>query len=391
MECLVISPRFRRGFTAAEKTELWDRWQRGESLKAIGRAFGKPSSSIYFQMSPHGGIRPAPRLRSRLALTLSEREEISRGIAARRSARLMARLLGHSPSTVSREISRNGGYDRYRAAQADEQAWARSRRPKRCKLADSPQLRQAVASKLRLNWSPEQVAGWLKRAHPEDESCRVSHETIYRSLFVQARGVLKKELLGHLRSKRTIRRSKQAGLNGDSRGQIKDIVSISQRPAAVEDRAVPGHWEGDLLAGSKNSYIATLVERHTRYVMLAKVANKDTQTVVSALIKQAKRLPDELYKSLTWDRGKELADHRRFTLATNVDVYFCDPQSPWQRGSNENTNGLLRQYFPKGTDLSVYSQAQLNKAARQLNERPRETLKYETPAERFSACVASTG
>jgi IS30 family transposase len=391
MECLVIRPGYRRGFTAAEKTEMWDRWQRGESLKAIGRAFGKPSSSIYFQVAPHGGIRPAPRRRSRLALTLSEREEISRGIAMHRSARSMARLLGHSPSTVSREINRNGGYNRYRATPADEQAWARSRRPKRCKLGDSPRLRQTVARKLRLNWSPEQIAGWLKRAHPEDESCRVSHETIYRSLFVQARGVLKKELLGHLRSKRTIRRSKQAGLNGDRRGQIKDIVSISQRPAAVEDRAVPGHWEGDLLAGSKNSYIATLVERHTRYVMLAKVTNKDTQTVVSALIKQAKRLPDELYKSLTWDRGKELADHRRFTLATNIDVYFCDPQSPWQRGSNENTNGLLRQYFPKGTDLSVYSQTQLNKAARQLNERPRETLKYETPAERFNACVASTG
>jgi IS30 family transposase len=303
----------------------------------------------------------------------------------------MARLLGHSPSTVSREINRNGGYDRYRAAQADEQAWARSRRPKCCKLADSPRLRQAVARKLRSNWSPEQIAGWLKRANPEDESCRVSHETIYRSLFVQARGVLKKELLGHLRSKRTIRRSKQAGLNGDGRGQIKDIVSIRQRPAAVDDRAVPGHWEGDLLSGSKNSYIATLVERHTRYVMLAKVTNKDTQTVVSALIKQAKKLPNELYKSLTWDRGMELADHRRFTLATNIDVYFCDPQSPWQRGSNENTNGLLRQYFPKGTDLSGYSQAHLNKVARQLNERPRETLKYETPAERFNACVASTG
>src|SRR5882757_4484493 len=334
---------FRRGFTAAEKTELWDRWQRGESLKAIGRAFGKPSSSIYFQVAPHGGIRPAPRRRSRLALTLSEREEISRGIAARRSARSMARLPGHSPSTVSREISRNGGYDRYRAALADEQAWVRARRPKRCKLADSSWLRQAVASKLRLNWSPEQIAGWLKRAHPEDEFCRVSHETIYRSLFVQARGVLKKELLGHLRSKRTIRRSKQARLNGDRRGQIKDLVSIRQRPAAVDDRAVPGHWEGDLLSGSKNSYIATLVERHTRYVMLAKVANKDTQTVVSALIKQSRTLPNELYKSLTWDRGKELADHRRFTLATNIQVYFCDPQSPWQRGSNENTNGLLRQ------------------------------------------------
>src|SRR3954471_904061 len=258
----------------------------------------------------------------------------------------------------------------------------RTRRPKRCKLATNSWLRQAVASKLRLNWAPEQIAGWLKRAHPEGERCHVSHETIYRSLFVQARGVLKKELLCHLRSKRTIRRSKQAGLNGDGRGQIKDPVSIRQRPAAVEDRAVPGHWEGDLLSGSKNSYIATLVERHTRYVMLAKVANKDTRSVVSALIKQAKRLPDELYKSLTWDRGKELTDHRRFTLTTNIDVYFCDPQSPWQRGSNENTNGLLRQYFPKGTDLSGHSQAYLNKVARQLNERPRETLLFETPAER---------
>ena len=242
-----------------------------------------------------------------------------------------------------------------------------------------------------MNWSPEQIAGWLTRAHPDDESYRVSHETIYRSLFVQARGVLKKELLGYLRSKRTIRRSKRADPNGDRRGQIKDLVSISQRPAAVEDRAVPGHWEGDLLSGSNNSYIATLVERHTRYVTLAKVANKDTQTVVSALIKQAKTLPNELYKSLTWDRGKELADHRRFTLATNIDVYFCDPQSPWQRGSNENTNGLLRQYFPKGTDLSVYSQTHLSKVARQLNERPRKTLQFETPAERFNACVASTG
>jgi IS30 family transposase len=383
--------RFRRGSTAAEKPELWDRWQRGESLKGIGRAFGKPSSSIYFQVAPHGGIRPAARHRSRLALALSEREEISRGITAHRSARSIAKILGRSPSTVSREISRNGGYDRYRAALADENAWIRARRPKRCKLASNPGLRQVVVRKLGLNWAPEQIAGWLKRAHPEDENHQVSHETIYRSLFVQARGVLKKVLLCHLRSKRTIRRSKQAGLHGDGRGQIKDLVSIRQRPAAVEDRAVPGHWEGDLLSGSNNSYIATLVERHTRYVMPAKVANKDTQTVVSALIKQAKRLPGELYKSLTWDRGKELTDHRRFTLATNIDVYFCDPQSPWQRGSNENTNGLLRQYFPKGTDLSVHSQAYLNKVARQLNERPRETLQFETPAERFNACVASTG
>jgi len=376
--------RYRRGFSTAEKTELWDRWQRGESMRSIGRVFGKPSSSIYFQLAPYGGIRPSPRRRSRLALTLSEREEISRGIVARRSIRFMASLLGRSPSTVSREVCRNGGYDRYRAAVADEQAWIRTRRPKRCKLANSPWLRQAVSRKLGLNWSPEQIAGWLKRTHPEDGSYQVSHETIYRSLFVQARGVLKKELLQHLRSKRTIRRSKQATQKGSDHGQIKDMISIRERPASVEDRAVPGHWEGDLLSGSKNSHIATLVERHTRYVMLAKVANKETNTVVSALIKQAKKLPTELYKSLTWDRGKELAAHKQFTLATDIDVYFCDPQSPWQRGSNENTNGLLRQYFPKGTDLSVYSQADLNKVARQLNDRPRKTLEFETPAERFN-------
>lgn len=381
---------YRRGFTAAEKTELWDRWQRGETLKAIGRAFGKPSSSIYFQVAPYGGIRPAPRLRSRLALTLAEREEISRGVMAQQSVRSIAKLLDRSPSTVSREISRNGGADQYRAALADETAWRRAKRPKRCKLANCPWLRRAVVQKLRLNWSPEQIAGWLKRTQPEDECYQVSHETIYRSLFVQTRGVLKKELLSHLRSKRTVRRSKRLDPSADRRGHIKDIVSIRARPAEVEDRAVPGHWEGDLLSGSNNSYIATLVERHTRYVMLAKVTNKDTHTVVSALIKQAKKLPNELYKSLTWDRGKELADHQRFTMATNIDVYFCDPQSPWQRGSNENTNGLLRQYFLKGTDLSVYPQTHLNKVARQINERPRETLKFETPAERFNACVATT-
>ena len=380
--------RFRRGYTSAEKTEMWDRWQRGESLSSIGRAFGKESSSIHFQISPYGGIRPAPRRRSRLALTLSEREAISRGLAADQSARSMARRLGRAPSTVSREIKRNGGYGRYRAARADEQAWVRACRPKRCKLANSPWLRQTVARKLRLLWSPEQIAGWLKRRYPGEERRQVSHETIYRSLFVQARGVLKKELMSHLRSQRAMRRP---GPKVWPREQIKDVVSISERPASVEDRAVPGHWEGDLLSGPNNSYIATLVERHTRYVMLVKVANKNTQTVISALIKQSKKLPNELYKSLTWDRGKELTDHRRFTLATDIDVYFCDPRSPWQRGSNENTNGLLRQYFPKGTDLSVYSQAQLNKVARQLNERPRKTLAFETPAERFNACVASIG
>jgi IS30 family transposase len=370
---------------------MWDRWQRGESLRAIGRAFGKPSSSIYFQISPLGGIRPPPRRRSRLALSLSEREEISRGIVAQHSIRSIALLLGRSPSTVSREVRRNGGYDHYRASRADKRAWDRARRPKQCKLARSSCLRRQVSKKLRLYWSPEQIAGWLKRVYPEDEAYQVSHETIYRSLFVQARGVLKKELQQHLKSKRTIRRSKHATQKGSDHGQIKDMLSIGERPTSIEDRAVPGHWEGDLISGSHNSHIATLVERHSRYVMLVKVDNKDTQTVVSALIKHSKKLPIELYKSLTWDRGKELAAHQRFKLATDIDVYFCDPQSPWQRGSNENTNGLLRQYFPKGTDLSVHSQSDLNKVARRLNERPRKTLEFETPAERFNACVAATG
>ena len=347
-----MGQRYRYGFTSAEKTELWDRWQRSESLSAIGRVFRKPSSSVYSHLSPHGGIRPAPRRRSRLALTLSEREEISRGIAMQQSIRAMARMLGRAPSTVSREVRRNGGYDQYRASLADHRAWARTRRPKRCKLAQNRDLARAVARKLSLEWSPQQIAAWLKRQYPGDEAYHVSHETIYRSLFIQARGALKKELTAHLRTKRTIRRSQHAKKQGEGQGQIKDIISISERPAAVEDRAVPGHWEGDLIAGSKNTYIATLVERHSRYVMLAKVAGRDTETVIKALIKQSKKLPKELYKSLTWDRGNELANHKEISLATDIKVYFCDPRSPWQRGSNENTNGLLRQYFPKRTDLT---------------------------------------
>jgi IS30 family transposase len=383
--------RTRIKYTAEQKAEMWDRWQRGESLNAIGRVFDRPSSSIFNQFAPSGGIRPPNRQRSRLALTLSEREEISRGVVSDLSLRSIATQLARSPSTISREINRNGGLKGYRASQADQAAWARAHRPKPCKLAGNPMLRQIVARKLRCNWSPEQIAGWLKREYRGEERNQVSHETIYRSLFIQARGVLKKELQQYLRSQRAIRRSRHASLKQDGLGKIKNMVSISERPASVEDRAVPGHWEGDLIGGSKNSYIATLVERHTRYVMLAKVNNKDTESVVAALIKQSKKLPGELYKSLTWDRGKELADHQRFTLETNIDVYFCDPSSPWQRGSNENTNRLLRQYFPKGTDLSVHSQAKLSAVARQLNERPRKTLEFETPAERFNACVASTG
>ena len=383
--------RTRINYTAAQKTEMWTRWQRGESLNAIGRVFDRPSSSIYGLLSPSGGIRPPPRHRARLALTLCEREEISRGIACDLSLRSIANELGRSASTISREVNRNGGLKEYRASEADKAAWDRAHRPKPCKLAQHPMLKRIVASKLKMNWSPKQIDGWLKRQYPDDENRHVSHETIYRSLFIQARGVLKKELLQYLRSQRAIRRSRQHSMKNEGLGKISNAVSIRERPASVEDRAVPGHWEGDLIAGSHNSYIATLVERHTRYVMLARVTSKDTETVISALIKHAKKLPTELYKSLTWDRGKEMADHQRFSLATNIDVYFCDPQSPWQRGSNENTNRLLRQYFPKGTDLSVHSQATLNKVARQLNERPRETLGFETPAERFNACVASTG
>jgi IS30 family transposase len=297
--------------------------------------------------------------------------------------------LGRAPSTISREIRRNGGHDSYRATQADQAAWDRAHRPKICKLVLDRSLAHLVAGKLQLQWSPAQIAGWLKRTYPGDENYQVSHETIYRSLFIQARGALKKELLEHLRRTRAMRRSRLYTQKREAHGRITGTVSIRERPAAVEDRAVPGHWEGDLLFGSANTQIATLVERHTRYVMLVKVAGKDTETVINALIKNARKLPQELYQSLTWDRGKEMADHKRFTLATDIQVYFCDPQNPWQRGSNENTNGLLRQYFPRQTDLSNYSQAKLNAVARRLNERPRKTLDFQTPAERFHQSVAS--
>ena len=378
-------------YTETQQSQMWDRWQKGESLHAIARLFDRGHSSISRILSASGGIRPHKRTRSRLALTLSEREEISRGIAVGLSMRAMADQLDRSPSTVSREIHRNGGYYDYRAAIADQSAWDRAQRPKRCKLACNKPLSRIVAKQLKSQWSPQQVAGWLKREYPGNEDFHVSHETIYRTLFIQSRGALKKELLQCLRSKRIMRRGKTSSLKGQGLGKIPNAISISERPASVEDRAVPGHWEGDLIQGTNNSFIATLVERHTRYVMLARLKSKETETVISALIKQAHKLPTELYKSLTWDRGSELTGHQRFTLATDIKVYFCDPQSPWQRGSNENTNGLLRQYFPKGTDLSVHSQAKLNAVARQLNERPRKTLEYETPAERFSACVASTG
>ncbi len=370
---------------------MWDRWKKGESMGSIARLFDRHHPSIERIIREHGGIRPPERRRSPCALTLAEREEISRGIATGCSIRSIAASLSRAPSTISREIKRNGGQRGYRASQADQAAWDRAHRPKTCKLVENRALARIVARKLQLEWSPEQIAGWLKHTYPDDEHYQVSHETIYKSLFIQARGALKKELLQHLRRTRMMRRSRHHTQKTADHGRITDTVSIRERPASVEERAVPGHWEGDLLFGSHNSQIATLVERHTRYVMLTKVDSKDTETVINALIKQAHKLPRELYKSLTWDRGKEMADHKRFTLATDIKVYFCDPHNPWQRGSNENTNGLLRQYFPKGMDLSVVSQAKLNAVARRLNERPRKTLNFETPAERFGQCVASTG
>ncbi|HDR9771435.1 TPA: IS30 family transposase [Burkholderia cepacia ATCC 25416] len=378
-------------YTDSQKAVMWERWRKGESLQQIAQLFDRNHSSVQRILAETGGIQPKQRRRSSLALTLAEREEISRSVVAGDSIRAIANRLGRAPSTISRELKRNGGMQGYRANNADELAWERARRPQICKLVRNRELAQVVASKLQLQWSPEQIAGWLKHVYAVNRDYQVSHETIYRSLYIQARGALKKELLEHLRRSRAMRRSRHHTMKTDDHGRICDTVPISERPATVDDRAIPGHWEGDLLFGSANSQIATLVERQSRFVMLVKVASKDTEAVINALIRHAGKLPHELYKSLTWDRGKEMADHTRFTVATDIKVYFCDPQSPWQRGSNENTNGLLRQYFPKGIDLSAYSQAKLNAVARRLNERPRKTLDFDTPAERFHQFVASTG
>jgi IS30 family transposase len=379
-----MNRRTRTYYTDSQKALMWERWKAGWTLHQIGHLFDRPHTSIHNILSRTGGIRPPERRRSRAALSLGEREEISRALVAGESIRAIAARLRRAPSTVSRELKRNGGKESYRATRADSAAWDRALRPKLCKLAENPALARVVADKLCRLWSPEQIAGWLKHTYPCDESQYVSPETIYRSLFIQARGALKKELLEHLRRTRGMRRSRHYTQKTAIHGKIVDAISISERPASIEDRAVPGHWEGDLVFGSGSSQIATLVERQTRYVMLVKLEGKDSQTVVNALIKNARKLPQELYKSLTWDRGTEMHAHKRFTLATDIQVYFCDPQSPWQRGSNENTNGLLRQYIPKGIDISSYSQSQLNAIARQLNQRPRKTLGFHTPAQMFN-------
>lgn len=380
-------PACTRRLNARERVDLWQRWRRGQSLSEIGRALGKAPASVFGLVRARGGLSPAPRRRSVRALSIVEREEISRGLSRGVPLRQIAARLGRAPSTISREVRRNGGAVRYRAAKADTLAWRRARRPKPCKLALRARLQRCVALKLSENWSPEQISGWLEQQYPDNDRMRISHETIYRSLFIQARGVLKKELQGHLRSRRKMRHGKLATTKGQPRGQIIDAVSIRERPSEVEDRAVPGHWEGDLITGSGNSHIATLVERKSRFTMLVKVRGKDAKSVTKAVKRKILRLPAELRRSLTWDRGTEMAHHKAFSVATDVKVYFCDPQSPWQRGTNENTNRLLRQYFPKGTELSQHSQMELNRVAHQLNERPRKTLGFRTPAETLHAAL----
>lgn len=383
-----MSRRAWRKLSAQEHQDLWCKWSEGQSIREIARALSRWPTGVRAELRRYGGYRPASRTRAADRLTLEQREEISRGISAQRSAREIARALGKAPSTVSREIKRNGSRRCYRAAQADQCAWERALRPKRCLLRSNRRLCQYVAYGLTQQWSPEQIAHRLERDHLNDPSMRVSHETIYRSLFVQSRGVLRKELTAHLRSKRNVRHSQRASNKDEGRGQIAGAISIRQRPAEAEDRAVPGHWEGDLLSGKANTHIVTLVERHSRFVMLIKVPSKETMPVVKAITRKIKALPRALRRSLTWDRGKEMSNHQQFTIATDVKVYFCDPHSPWQRGSNENTNGLLRQYFPKGTDLSVHSQAHLDRIAHRLNGRPRETLQFQTPAEKLAESVA---
>jgi transposase, IS30 family len=388
----------RRRLTAAEVAVLWEARQRGQTLTEIAARLGVSLESIYGVVERRGGIAPRPRRRAPRALRLEEREEISRELAAGASLRAIARRLGRAPSTISREIRRHAPRPTraatratYRATVADRAAWQRARRPKPCRLVEHAHLRQVVARQLAADWSPEQIAAWLVTTYPDEPTMRVSHETIYRTLYVQARGALKKELVAHLRHRHSLRRPRGTTRRGQGHGQIVDAVSIAERPPAVEDRAVPGHWEGDLLAGAKASYIATLVERRSRYVQLVRVPNKETSTVVAALIREVQRLPRGLMASLTWDRGMELAHHHRFHVATDVAVYFCDPRSPWQRGSNENTNGLLRQYFPHGTDLRPFTQRQLDAIAKKLNTRPRQTLGWRTPASVLAESVAPTG
>ena len=373
-----------RQLSEAEKQAIWEHVRAGHSFRVIARTLGRAHASIREHVASTGGVRPPARCRRPEQLSLTEREEISRGLAAGWSLRAIARHLERAPSTICREVARNCGPRRYRAASAERAAWARARRPKCSKLAANRRLRAVVEDKLALDWSPEQIARWLERSFAHDPEMQVSHETIYLSLFVQARGALRRELAAHLRTGRAIRRSKVRSTRGHGQGQIVGAVAISERPAEVEDRAVPGHWEGDLLLGGGHTQIATLIERQTRFVMLVRLPEgRSTDHVVDRLAAHIRTLPVQLRRSLTWDRGLEMAEHLRFSVDTGVAVYFCDPKSPWQRGSNENTNGLLRQYFPKRASIGGYSQEELDAVAERLNGRPRRTLGWLSPSEKL--------
>jgi len=365
----------------SELAKLWEQWRQGNSAAAIARSLERSYASVCKSIRARGGVAPLPRRRRELSLTATEREEISLRLANHESFRAIGRALGRNASTICREANRNGGRPAYRAVAAEARALLKALRPKICKLRANARLRNVVATKLALEWSPEQISGWLKTHYPRHATMHISPETIYRSLFIQTRGALKKELVAQLRLHRPMRRAKTVKQRVDPRGLFGEHVSIRERPASVEDRAVPGHWEGDLLTGSLGNHIATLVERKSRYVMLVKVDSNHTADVIDALKKHIRKLPAELRKSLTWDRGNEMKRHKELSIATDMQVYICDPQSPWQRGSNENTNGLLRQYFPKGKSVSQFTQKELDAVARRLNERPRKTLGFKTPAE----------
>ena len=373
----------KRSFTEYQQSAIWSLWSQGKSLSEIGRQLNKHAGSIFCFLQKYGGIKPVKSIRSKRALTLFEREEISRGLSANLSIRNIANTLNRSPSTISREIGRNGGILKYRAILADKQTWIRAKRPKKSKLQINIPLNDIIADKLSNKWSP-QISGYLKRTYPNDTAMNISHESIYKTLYVQSRGHLKKELLKHLRTQRVMRQSKKFNTKGNARGGIIGAVSIHDRPKEIDSRTVPGHWEGDLICGSNKSYVATLVERTSRFTLLVKLTGNDTASVIHAITNKIIELPNQLKKSLTWDRGMELAKHKKFTIDTEVKVYFCDPQSPWQRGTNENTNRLLRQYMPKKTDLGIHSQFDLDRIARELNERPRKTLNFLSPADKLN-------
>jgi IS30 family transposase len=379
-----------RGYPLSEavKDGIWELRAQGLSDREIGRRLGLGLGIVSNHLRWVGGIRPKARRRPERCLSLEEREEISRGIARGASARAIARSLGRSHTTITREINRCGGRRRYRAHAADREAWRRSRRPRVTKLELCPELRRLVGERLSEDHSPEQIAGWLRLSYPDNEAMHVSHETIYRALYVQARGTLKRELTRHLRRGRTRRYARSQTSKRQGQGKLTGMVMISERPPEVDSRAVPGHWEGDLLMGGKTSAIATLVERQTRYLQLVALPKGTGAIEVCEALKQSiTTLPAQLRRSLTWDQGKEMSEHRRFSVESGVEVYFCDPQSPWQRGSNENTNGLLRQYFPRGESLAGINQDDLDEVANKLNGRPRKTLGFHTPAEKLAELI----